>query len=255
MSRLGPLAIGFVALMALPLVCPAQMFADQAQYAATVVTASGQVSVLKDSQPWALSPGDTVQVKQVILTGSDGRATFRVSDGSTFEVFPNSQVVFRKNPPTWGDLLDVLVGRVKIHIQKLGTRPNPNRVLTPSAVISVRGTIFDVIVAEEDETTLVHVEEGEVAVQHALLPRGNPKILRDGESIRIYKTEPLEARAINRGEVAKGVLRAVIDAVATAVNNPGRGGGATPRSGGPTLPGDTTPVPPPPPPPPPPPGG
>ncbi len=62
------------------------------------------------------------------------------------------------------------VGRVRLHIEHLGTTPNPNRILTPTAVISVRGTIFDVSVADDDETTLVEVEEGSVQVEHALLP-------------------------------------------------------------------------------------
>ena len=68
---------------------------------------------------WALVVGDTIQVKQLIITGPDGQATFQVSDGSTFDVYPNSRVVFRKNAPNWKDLLDVLVGRVKVHIEHL----------------------------------------------------------------------------------------------------------------------------------------
>ena len=93
---------------------------------------------------------------------------FQVSDGSTFEVYPNSRVVFRANPSNLKDLLDLLLGRVKVHIQKLGGQPNNNRVTTPTAVISVRGTVFDVTV-EDQESTLVAVEEGLVEVRHALL--------------------------------------------------------------------------------------
>ncbi len=100
--------------------------------------------MLRDNEPWALNIGDKIQTQQVIVTGSDGYAKFEVSDGSFFEVYPNSNVVFRKNPGSLRDLLDLLVGRVKIHIQKLGGQPNPNRIMTPTAVISVRGTIFDV---------------------------------------------------------------------------------------------------------------
>src|SRR4051812_32151383 len=81
-------------------------------YAAKVISQTGQVSVVKDTRPWALSIGDSVQVRDLILTGPDGHALLQVSDGSTFEVFPNSRVVFRKNPPNWKDFLDVLVGRV-----------------------------------------------------------------------------------------------------------------------------------------------
>ena len=226
---------------------------DSIGYAAKVLTATGQVSVLKDSQAWALSVGDSVQVKELILTGEDGHAVFQVSDGSTFEVFPSSRVVFRKNPPNWRDLLDVLVGRVRIHIEHWGNVPNPNRVVTPTAVISVRGTTFDVSVIDDDETTLVEVEEGVVEVQHALLPRGNPKVLSTGESIHVYKSEPLEARAIDKGTVWRQVFHSIMDAVTTmATRTPrvGSVGGSTGGSVGDTekkVPPPPPPVPPPPP--------
>src|ERR1700690_2843409 len=172
-------------------VCSAQLVPfSTSNYAAKVITQSGQVSVLKDSQPWALSIGDSIQARDLIITGPDGHAVLQVSDGSTFEVFPNARVVFRKNPPNWKDFVDVLVGRVRVHIEHLGNIPNPNRVLTPTAVISVRGTTFDISVSDDDETTLVEVEEGTVEVQHALLPRGNSKVLNSGESLKVYRNEP-----------------------------------------------------------------
>lgn len=256
-------------------VCFAQMLpSDAAQYAAKVTTLTGQVSVLKDNQPWALTVGDTVQVRQIIFTGADGHATFQVSDGSTFEVYPNSTVVFRKNVPNWRDLLDVLVGRVRVQIQHWGSQPNPNRIYTPTAIISVRGTTFDIAVEEDDESTVVEVEEGEVAVQHALRPTGNPKILKAGESVTVYKNYPLEASGLDRGTIFRHGLRALMDALYTAVYKnprgvpgiggpggiPGGPGGSPGDTGKPTPPttgggagttGTTAPAPPPPPPPPP----
>lgn len=228
-------------------VCLGQWFpSEAANYAAKVVSATGQVSVLKDSsEPWALSVGDTVQIKQIILTGPDGHALFQVSDGSTFEVFPNSQVQFRKNPPNWGDLLDLLVGRIRVQIQRLSGQPNPNRVYTPAAVISVRGTIFDVAVNDDDQTTVVEVEEGSVEVQHLLLPRGRPKVVNAGESLRVYKYQPLEASRIDKGGVLHALFRAALDALQTVATQSGPGLGPIPGSGG-GLSGDTKPAPPPP---------
>jgi hypothetical protein len=236
-------------------VCLAQLpSSDSIIYAAKVVTQTGQVSILKDSQPWALSVGEAVHVKDLIMTGPDGHAVLEVSDGSTFEVFPNSRVLFRKNPPNWKDLLDVLVGRVRIHIEHFGNMPNPNRILTPTAVISVRGTTFDVSVDDDDETTLVEVEDGQVEVQHALLPRGNPRVLSPGETLRVYRNEPLEAGVIDKGTLARRILRSMVDAVTTlATRMPNSGtSGVGGIGGGPSV-GDTTKIPPPPPPPPPPP--
>ena len=85
--------------------------------------------------------------------------------------------MFRKNTGDWKDLLDLIIGTIRVHIEHFGNEPNPNRIMTPTAVISVRGTTFDVSVDEDDETTEVDVEEGTVVVQHALLPtepRGHP---------------------------------------------------------------------------------
>jgi ferric-dicitrate binding protein FerR (iron transport regulator) len=234
---------------------------DSPEYAAKVVTATGRVSVLKDSQPWALEVGDSVQVRQLIVTGPDGHAVFQINDGSTFEVYPNSQVVFRKNAPNWLDLIDVLLGRVRVHIEHWGNRPNPNRVVTPTAVISVRGTTFDVSVDDDEETTFVEVEEGFVEVQHALLPRGNPVVLSPGENLRVYKSEPLAHSLIDKGTIWRHAMRMIIDAASTyATRTPkvgGIGGGAAgggpvgdSKGGVPPPPPAPPPLPPPPPPPP-----
>ena len=244
-------------LLALPLVSLAQFqTASPPEYAAKVIKLTGAVSILKDNQPWALSVGSVVPAQQVIVSGPDGHAVFQVSDGSTFEVFPNSHVVFRKNPGSWRDLIDLLVGRIKVHIQKMGTQPNPNKIYTPTAVISVRGTTFDVSVNENDESTMVVVEEGEVAIQHALLPSGKPTILRDGESLTVYKSQPIANRLIDKGKMAQHLLRALVDAVYTATSNRSRTPGSTGPGGTPPISspggtvGDTAPPPPPPPPPP-----
>ena len=167
----------------------------------------------------------------MIVSGADGHATFQVSDGSTFEVFPNSYVVFRKNAPNWKDLIDVIIGRVKVHIEHIGNLPNNNRIFTPTAVISVRGTTFDVSVDPDGESTLVDVVEGEVVVQHALIG-GNSKTLRTGESITVYRTMPLEARGVmDRGTVIQHAMRALKDALQTIATRTPRGTGI-PSGGG-----------------------
>ena len=231
--------------------CPAQVLPSYPEGAAKVISLSGQVSFLHDTEPWALNVGDSVQARQVIVTGPDGFAKFQVSDGSTFEVYPNSNVIFRKNPPNWGDLLDALAGRVRIHIQHWGDKPNPNRILTPTAVISVRGTTFDVSV-NEDESTVVSVEEGIVDVRHALKP-GASKTLNAGESLHIYRDQPIAQSLVDKGALAQRVLHSLADAVYMMINNSGHGIGIPPNHGC-TL-GLCGEKPPPPPPPGPPPAG
>ena len=230
----------------------------QDDFAARVVQMQGQVSLLKDGYPWALSQGDKIPAGQVIVTGADGYARFQVSDGSTFEVYPNSHVTFRANGTNWRDLIDVWLGRIRVHIQKLGGEPNPNRVQTPTAVISVRGTTFDVAVDDDEQSTYVEVEEGVVAVEHRLMPRsGDPKLLHGGESLMVYRNLPLSGR--NR--LDKGHMLQVISRVGSQVifrmPRPGAGGGPTtappttlPGTGGKLPPPPPPPLPPPPPPPP-----
>jgi len=238
--------------VATAMLAPAQLFPTASDSGAKVIELRGQVSVLKDTQPWALNLGDLVQIQQVIVTGPDGYAQFQVSDGSTFEVYPNSNVIFRKNPGNLRDLLDLFVGRVKIHIQKWGGQPNPNRVLTPTAVISVRGTTFDVSVDDDDEATTVSVEEGTVDVRHALKPGGGTKTLNAGESIHVYRDQPLAQSRIDKGDMVRRVLHSLGDAVYTAVTNPAsHGAGGIPVPTPTKLPGQTAPPPPPPGPPPP----
>jgi ferric-dicitrate binding protein FerR (iron transport regulator) len=204
--------------------CFGQLFPRSSNAAATVVSMTGQVSVLRDSDPWALNVGDLVQTQQVILTGPDGYAKFQTSDGSTFEVYPSSNVIFRKNPGSLQDLLDIFVGRVKFHIQHLGGQPNPNRIMTPTAVISVRGTIFDVSINDDDETTIVSVEEGSVEVRHALKP-GAAKIVNAGESLHVYKDQSLSQSTIDKNELLHRIVRGLEDAAyRLAISPPGHGG-------------------------------
>jgi hypothetical protein len=167
-------------------------------------------------------------------------------------------VTFRKNPPNWKDLIDVWVGKVRLHIEHLGTTPNPNRIHTPTAVISVRGTTFDISVDDDDETTLIEVEEGSVQVEHNLLPTGTAAVVNAGQSIRVYKNVPI-ARRMDKGGITRQVLRIVLDAAIvvgqsggtthTGIPTGGSTGGTGGGGGGGTV-GDTGPVAPPPPPPP-----
>jgi hypothetical protein len=246
-------------------VCLAQyMPSDAGAYSAHVLTVNGQVSIFKDSRSVALFTGDEVRVTQMIVTGADGHATLQVSDGSTIEVFPNSQMEFRKNTGSWMDLLDLIVGSVRVHIEHLlGDKPNPTRIMTPTAVISVRGTTFDISVDPEDETTQVDVVEGSVEVQHRLLPSDHPATLHTGESIRVIKNVPIASSKLDKSTIIRYAINILRDVVLTAtsrgakINLPGGGGSGagipttadTCKPGTAGCGGTAPPAPPPPPPP------
>ncbi len=227
--------------------------------AAKLLSFTGQISVMRGDIPWALNVGDTIQPQQVIVTGPDGYGVFQVGDGSKFEVFPKSRVVFRANRGDWRDILDVWLGKVRVQIEHFGGQPNPNNVRTPTAVISVRGTVFDVEVEDGTDTTLVLDEEGQVEVRHLLKP-GQTRLLNPGEWLRVYKDEPLARKMIDNGSLLQRALRAASDAAYQAAMNASRGAGAARgvgSTGGAASGGagdrNNSPAPPPPPPPPPPP--
>jgi ferric-dicitrate binding protein FerR (iron transport regulator) len=224
-------------------------------YSAHVLTVTGHVSILKDSRFLALSGGDLVQVTETIVSGPDGHAMLQVSDGSTIEVFPNSQMVFRHNTGDWKDLLDLIIGNIRVHIEHLADKPNPTRIMTPTAVISVRGTTFDVSVEEADETTQVDVEEGVVVVQHKLLPTDRVATLHPGESIRVYKNVPIASNTLDKGTIIRFVVNMAKEAVLIMTSHGGKitlpNGNAPPISSDtckPGVPGCPGAPPPPPPP-------
>ncbi len=158
---------------------------------ARVLTMSGRVSVERAGDLWVLMPEQTVKAGQVVVTGPDGYATLELSDHSTIEVFPNSRLVFRANRFNLHDLLDLYLGKVRLRIQRLVNDEQFYRVTSPTAVISIRGTVLEVEV-DLAEDTLVYVETGSVLVRHRLLPGGDV-LVESGQSLRVVQSVPLTA--------------------------------------------------------------
>jgi hypothetical protein len=199
------------------------------------------VSVIRHGVPVALFQKGTagallelcqVTAREEVVTGSDGHAIFQIADGSTFEVFPNSKVSFQ-DQWTLENMLTVILGKIRVSIEHRNG-PNPKKVQTPTAVISVRGTIFDVDVQDDDGTTYVSVEEGQVDVRHLLLG-GDPKILNKNDSVTIFANQPL-AKAAPAGPPMKFFWDHLKNAMAQIIlNNPGGiggGGGGLPGAAG-----------------------
>ena len=165
--------------------------AQLAPETALVQTLSGRVSVERAGELWVLMPGQTVKGGQVVVTGPDGYAKMELSDQSTIEVFPNSRLVFRANRFNWSDLVDLYLGKIRLHIQRLVNDEETYRVTSPTAVISVRGTTLEVEV-DAAEDTWVYVETGSVLVRHRLMPGGDV-LVESGQSLRINQNVPLTA--------------------------------------------------------------
>jgi hypothetical protein len=171
-----------------PSTAPAKPLADGA---VRVISESGRVSWIRSGGDlWALVEGEVVPANHVIVAESDGHALLELSDHSRVEVFPNSRLTFGSSRLTMKDLLDLTLGKVRIHIEKIGGLPNFYKMFAPTAIIAVRGTTFDVEV-EPGGTTTVSVEEGLVDVTDRRKSGGDPVKLGAGQSLKIDANEPL----------------------------------------------------------------
>jgi len=133
-----------------------------------------------------------------IITGGDGRIVLGLADGSQAVVAPKSVVKIEDLSASPRHLSEVLKGKTRVQIEKFGGRPNPYRVNTPTTVIAVRGTVFDVVV--EEGQTEVFLHEGEVDVNSLNFP-DQVKRLVPGEwaRVRLFRP-PLEPRLFSPGK-------------------------------------------------------
>ncbi len=131
--------------------------------------------------------GDQLFVGDLIKTHSPARLVIGLADGSQAVLSANTTVEIKdaKNSPR--TIFNVLRGKTRIKIEKMGGKPNPYRITTPTTVIAVRGTIFDVIVKGNE--TSVYVSEGEVSVANLLFPE-REVILTPGQFTVVEKEQP-----------------------------------------------------------------
>ncbi len=163
---------------------------------ARIASTSGGALRFSQQRSFSLAKGDVLQPGDEITTGN-GRLVIQLSDGSVVTVQPNSRIVIRDylNAPTLRELLQVLVGRVRVKINHYGNKPNPYRVNSPSASILVRGTEFSVAVEATSETEVI-VYEGLVEVvsvanaQRAMVQPGRGLIVPLTGDIRFFVTGP-----------------------------------------------------------------
>jgi len=137
---------------------------------ATVADLKGDVS-LHSPQGDVLTPQKSLVliVDSTIETGK-GSILLSLQDGSEILVKSHSRVVLRSPEVGIGLYLELLLGKVMAKVQKrLGEAP-PFRMGTPSAVITVRGTRFEVEVTKKQQT-YVQVFEGVVEVRGLTNPR------------------------------------------------------------------------------------
>jgi hypothetical protein len=178
--------------------------------AALVVAASGRVSTEKNGQDWAIGEAERVGPSKPIYTGADGYVRLLVEGGSSFELFAHSKVVFRKNMGNPQDLLDVITGRAAIQLSMSAQHPIQARIMTPVAAITAHGpAAFSLAVDDEDNSVRIDVQQGEVLVQHSLLPSKDPILVKAGDAVAVNADTPLVSRQLDRGSLYRYTWRAL----------------------------------------------
>jgi ferric-dicitrate binding protein FerR (iron transport regulator) len=161
-----------------------------AQGVLRVASATGpvQLRTVSNKPLTQLTPGQTVQVGDEVRTGPGSQLILEVPDGSYMVVSENSKLVVED---FWSgnlrSLVNLMVGKVRFYVQRVGGRPNPYRVTTPTALIAVRGTTFEVTM-DEAQIAVVQCLEGRVTVETVGLPdrevildAGRKTLVRPGE--------------------------------------------------------------------------
>jgi ferric-dicitrate binding protein FerR (iron transport regulator) len=179
------------------------------QFEARAVEVTGEVSRARGELPWVVAQGEHVPVGQIIKTGRDGYARFTVDGGSEFSLLSNSFVAFRSNTARAGDLLDVVSGRVRVKLQPMPGQLQ-QRVFTALAIISATHPALISIAIDEDQNVRLDVLEGEVRVQHRLLPRNEPTLVRAVDVILIEPNQQL-SRRMDRGTLFRYTVKPLHD--------------------------------------------
>ncbi len=147
--------------------------------AGLVQFATGEVSLRRGDATSGVAKGAEVDAGDVLLTGSAGRAQIRFSDGGLVALYPDSQFTVTRYSDS-GDVaqdsfaVTLLRGSMRAITGLIGKRnPGSYKVITPTAVVGIRGSAFlvgfnaqgQLTVAGEQDEIEVCTEAGCVGVK------------------------------------------------------------------------------------------
>jgi hypothetical protein len=141
-----------------------------------------------------------VKVGDEIHTGPGASVVLTLPDDSYMEVGPNTHLVIKDfwSQGSVRTVVNQLLGSVRFYIQHIGGRPNPYQVQTPTALIAVRGTTFDVNV-DASGYTEVSCTDGQVGVENLALNDDREVILNPGMHTGVSKGQnPLTPVSIDK---------------------------------------------------------
>src|ERR1700753_160427 len=158
--------------------------AASAPYAgATISDFKGKVSIQLPARAFSAPLRGEVLPPDTTVSTEEGRLLLKLSDGSDVLVRPYTKLLLTQPETSGWKYFQLLLGRVRTQIQKrIGGSP-ALQIGTPSAVISVRGTKFNVEVDRRGFTE-VDVDEGVVELE-AATGRGEAVMITAGFSSRV----------------------------------------------------------------------
>ena len=127
--------------------------------------------------------GQVLPADTVLDTGEGRLVLVLRTDESEIIVQPHTRLVVKEPAPGNWDALEILLGRVHAYIRKRTGGAPPFQMGTPSAVIAVRGTRFDVEVNGRGVSE-VDVFDGLVEVASSTIP-GSSVLVSPGFSTRV----------------------------------------------------------------------
>jgi hypothetical protein len=150
---------------------------------ATISDFRGKVSIQLPAQAFSAPLRGEVLPPDTTVSTDEGRLLLKLADGSDVLVRPYTKLLLKQPETNGWKYFQLLLGRVRTQIQKrIGGSP-AFQIGTPSAVISVRGTKFNVEV-DRRGFTQVDVDEGVVELE-AVTGRGQSVMITAGFSSRV----------------------------------------------------------------------
>lgn len=113
-----------------------------------IKSVTGQASVVRGPQTLAATPGQTLNVKDVLVTGKDGRIGVTFIDNSRFAVGPNARIAlaefqFDETTHKGSSLTRVDRGSLAIVSGQIAKEnKDAMKVRTPTSLLAARGTRF-----------------------------------------------------------------------------------------------------------------
>jgi hypothetical protein len=120
---------------------------------------------------------------ETTVSTDDGRLLLKLGDGSDILVRPHTRLVLKQPETSGWKYFQMMIGRIRTSIQKRFGGAPAFQIGTPSAVISVRGTKFEVEVDRRGYTE-VDVDEGVVELE-SLNGLGESVMITAGFSSRV----------------------------------------------------------------------